>query len=310
MKTPGVFSPRVLVRIAIYLAVIAVLFVVRSRREPSSPPEGSAPADSALVVAGASLAPGLVPAWSAGWARDYPTRVVAQPGGTNHALEALLSGRADVALLTRPPSAAENALLPGAPEDTLGCYPVAYAALLVLQHVTGGRTAVSCAELRALLDGPPREDERLWIADPNLGWWDALRSSLELPAAHGPSGSVRFLADAAAVGQATADDPGSLGVVSSLAWAPRPDVIALPVRPDGSDAPVVPSDASVAEGRYPLAHHLWAACRPRARGATAMFVTYLTSARGQRLVEREGFLPARRVAREVYLTTPSSPPAP
>lgn len=310
MKTTRAFSPRVLVRIGIYLAVIAVLFVVRSRREPAPPPEGSARADSALVVAGASLAPRLLPAWSTGWARDYPTPVTARTGGTNHALEALLSGRADVALLTRPPSADENALLPGAPEDTLSCYPVAYAALLVLQHVGGDRAAVSCEELRARLDGASREEERLWIADPNLGWWDALRASLELPAAPGPSGSVRFLADAAAVVRAVADDPGSLGVVSSLAWEPRPDVAALPVRPDGAEAPVVPSDASVAEGRYPLAHHLWAACRPRARGAAAMFVTYLTSARGQRLVEREGFLPARRVAREVYLTTPSSPPTP
>ncbi len=310
MKTRPLFSPRVLVRIAVYLAVIAVLFVVRGRRDPSPPPDGRAPADPALIVAGASLAPRLVPAWSAAWARDYPTPVTAQPGGTTHALEALLSGRADVALLTRPPTADENAFLPGAPEDTLPCYPVAYAALLVLQRAAGGRTAVSCGELRAMLDGPPREGERLWIADPNLGWWDALRASLDLPPAPGPSGSVRFLADAAAVGQATADDPGSLGVVSSLAWTTRPDVIALPVRPDGAGAPVVPSDASVAEGRYPLAHHLWAACRPGARGAAAMFVTYLTSARGQRLVEREGFLPARRVAREVYLTTPSSPPSP
>ena len=298
---------------AFYLAVIAGILFFRFRGGHGLLPEawtGTA-ADSTLSIAGSSLAPELLVAWTAAWVRDYPTRVLTMPGGTNHALEALLEGRADVALLTRPPTEAEQALFPGAHDEAPPCFPVAFAALRVLRGTASARREVSCAELRALLAGEAGSERRLYVPDPNFGWWDALRAALGEASAGEAGSHVSFLADADSVAVAVARDPAALGIVSALAPpSPRPDVDIVPVQGDSAAAAVFPDDASVADGSYPLTHHLWVVCRPRARGAASMFVTYLTSARGQRLVEREGFLPARRVAREVYLTTPSSPALP
>lgn len=306
------FSPRILIRVAVYLAVIAALFLVRSRGNgsfpfPSAP--ASAPAESTLVVAGASLAPELLREWTAGWGRNYPTRIVAEPGGTSGALEALLEGRAGVALLVRAPTREEEALRGVAHGDTIPCYPVAFGALRVLGGRAGPRTEVSTSELRDLLEGRGGAT-RLYLPDPNSGWCDALRASLGLPAARDAPPGVVFLADPESVAVAVARDPAALGVVSALAApATRDDVVVLPVRAEGSVAAAHPDDASVADGTYPLAHHLYAACLPEARGAAVMFLTYLTSAGAQRLAERAGFLPARRVAREVYLTTHALKPS-
>ena len=65
---------------------------------------------------------------------------------------------------------------------------------------------------------------------------------------------------------------------------------------------VAQADA-VARGDYPLYHYLYVACRPHESIRGTMFVTHLTSDRGQRQVERAGYLPARHPMREIALTT-------
>jgi hypothetical protein len=63
-----------------------------------------------------------------------------------------------------------------------------------------------------------------------------------------------------------------------------------------------PGYEEIAYGEYPLIHHLIAACRAGGSIEGSMFVTYLTSDRGQRQIERAGVLPARHTLREIVLT--------
>ena len=65
---------------------------------------------------------------------------------------------------------------------------------------------------------------------------------------------------------------------------------------------MIPEAAEVATGGYPLYHYLYAACRPQGGVLASGFVSFLHSGQGQRLVAREGFLPARNVPREIQLT--------
>jgi hypothetical protein len=71
---------------------------------------------------------------------------------------------------------------------------------------------------------------------------------------------------------------------------------------DGAVAPAGPGESEVATGEYPLFHYLYVACRPRGGVQASGFVSFLSSGRGQRLVAREGYLPARDVPREIQLT--------
>jgi ABC-type phosphate transport system substrate-binding protein len=76
------------------------------------------------------------------------------------------------------------------------------------------------------------------------------------------------------------------------------------VAPDSEGAAAArPTHEAIAAGSYPLWHHLHVACRPGGGIEGDKFVTHLTSARGQRQVERSGYLPSRQVPREVILST-------
>ena len=116
---------------------------------------------------------------------------------------------------------------------------------------------------------------------------------------------MAFLADGAAVLQALRDDPHGLAVLSALrlpdAALPR-GVRAVPVR-TAADAPAVPPGyENVGGGRYPLFHYLYVVTAVPPAPEATVFVTYLVGERGQRQVERAGFLPAERMARQIHLT--------
>jgi hypothetical protein len=76
----------------------------------------------------------------------------------------------------------------------------------------------------------------------------------------------------------------------------------MPVLPDTGLVPVEPGYEHVGYGEYPLYHYLYIACLANGSTRGAMFVTHVTSDRGQRQVERAGFLPARQTVRQIYLT--------
>ena len=165
--------------------------------------------------------------------------------------------------------------------------------------------SLSLEELRALATGSPTARfDRLFVADPNLGLWDAARSQLGIASMEQPR-QVIFLENEAAVLGAVAADPRAAGLASSLSL-PRDlaslGTRALALRPDAAGPAADPGYEEIAYGEYPLHHHLLAACRARGSIQGTMFVTHLTSDRGQRQVERAGFLPARQTLREVVIT--------
>lgn len=315
-KTSAMASKRrtwFLVRVAVYLAVITGLLLWRGGvdwrarlRELRGAPAGEA----ALTVSGRDLAPALVDRLLSLYLQDYPqVNITAAGGGTNHALEDLANGRAGVALLYRPPTAAEQELLRAATGDTALVFPVAVAAAVLLAGAHAPADGLALDDLQAALAGrTPAPWVRFYAPDPNDGLWDAVRGRLELPAEAAAELPVTWLADGPAVAAAVAADDSAWGLVSTLA-VPT-DSLGLPVtaartvrlRAAADAEPAAPSRAAVASGAYPLDHRLLAACLDSGNFEGAKFVTHLASGRGQRQVERAGALPARQVAREVYLT--------
>jgi len=305
---------RLLVRVAIYLLVITVIFIVRGGfdwRHLLQQVGSTANADTTLTLAGGDLAPELLQRVIAHYQRDYPRiDIQIQGGGSSHALEALVNGRADVAFLNRQPSTQEQELFQVVDGDAILWYPIALGSIILLRSESAPAAAVTLADLENFTrSGSDLPFDHLYVADPNLGLWDAFRQRLSLPVTtDAPASHVIFLQDEWEVVAAVGHDAGALGLVSSLTVSldspefQRQKVRSVPVRVEAGGTPASADDEEVASGAYPLYHFLYVASRKHGGIQGAKFVTHLTSDRGQKQIERAGYVPARLVLREIYLT--------
>jgi ABC-type phosphate transport system substrate-binding protein len=299
--------PRRRARFLVYLLVVVVLFLARGgiRWNDLLPGAPGGSGDS-LIVSGRDLAPGLIDRLTGFYGREYPElKVRVLGGGTNRALEDLINRRADVAFLARPPGAEEQLLFRSVDGDSALWFAVALGGIAVLAGVDADPDPVTRADLQGLLDGrSPGRFERLYVPDPNLGLWDALKVSLEMPPRDPEAGGrVVFLRDETGIRAAVRAEPGALGVVSTLTVPETlpPGVSIVPVGTTGEET-ILPAYETIASGEYPLIHTLYAACRSRGDIQGAKFVTFLTSGPGQRQIERVGVVPALLYLREVVLT--------
>ncbi|MFO7655167.1 MAG: substrate-binding domain-containing protein [Candidatus Krumholzibacteriia bacterium] len=298
-------------RLVAYVVIVAVLFLVRGGVDRADLRRllDTADGPEELAVAGRDLAPRLVDHLVAEYRDDYPdTPVRVTGGGTNHALEALSRDETGVAFLYRPPTPEEQSLFRAAHGDSAVVVPVAVGAAVLLAHPDVAPPALTPDELRSALAGAASPVERIYLADPNQGLWDAVRARLDLPREPLAGSPVVFLRDETVVASAVAQDAGAWGLVSSLGPA-RPDsaggypgAVVVPLRATPGADPAPPDDAHVARGDYPLYHRLYAATRGNGGIEAGKFVTYLASPRGLRQVARAGVVPARLVAREIHLT--------
>jgi ABC-type phosphate transport system substrate-binding protein len=261
-----------------------------------------------ITLAGVDLAPELVPRLVSDYEWQFPElRVRLGDGGTTRALEELVNERAAVALLYRPPTPEERSIFMSAVSDSVLYFPIALGGIAVL---VGGESTVDSLRAddlrRALRGAPGRGFDRIYAPDPNLGLWDAFRSSLGFSRNAPVPDTVTFLEDQAAVVNAVIADPNGIGIASTLSLPDTVfsgDVYEVAIRPDNGAAAVMPEYEKIGYGEYPLYHYLYAACLANGSVRGAMFVTHLTSDRGQRQVERAGFLPARHTARTIVITT-------
>lgn len=317
MVAPKRRPNRPFVWIAIYAVVIATVFLIRGQLErPGTGLRFSTESDTVttITLAGLELAPDLMPQLIKKYHDLYPKlHVIPEDGGTVRALEALANRRAQVGLLYRLPTPEERALVRSAVDDTVLCFPIALGGVAVLVNGLSGVESFSMDDLRRLArdEADPRFD-RLYAPDPNQGLWDAFRIGLGVYDDSAPDnayGRITFLKDEAAVIEAVLADPRGLGIASTLSlpdslpeFAGGRSVRAVPVLPDTGLVPVEPGYEQIGYGEYPLYHYLYVACLANGSIRGSMFVTHLTSDRGQRHVERAGYLPARQSIRQIYLT--------
>ena len=129
---------------------------------------------------------------------------------------------------------------------------------------------------------------------------------MQRPISEEPPASLRWMAGESEVVEAVSADGAGIGLGSTLALPedlPGLGVRAVPVRRSATDTAFTASHEEVAAGDYPLFHYIYVACRRSPGAAAAGFVTFLFSGRGQRLVARLGYLPARDVPRIVQLVS-------
>jgi phosphate transport system substrate-binding protein len=286
-----------------FLALRYLLPDVRSRTEPGLPGVGT---PQSMIVAGVDVAPVLIPRITTAYRELYPELDIRLAyGGTRQALQDLANRKADLAFLNRRPTAEEQRLI-ATVGDTAAFYPVALGAIGVVSGMGSEIRSVGIQDVRDWMTeaqpgaGAPEE---IYLPDPNLGLWEVLAERLGVRETTEPR--AVWLKDEVEVAKAVAARPGTIGFVSLLAVATdfeRLGARLVPVSAGPGAHAVAPEPDSVATGAYPLHHHVYLAYLPEVAPAPSGFVTFLYSPRGQRLLEREGFLPARHTARIVQLT--------
>jgi phosphate transport system substrate-binding protein len=270
---------------------------------------GSLSRSTSLVIAGTDNAPDLVPRLVAEYHRLYPKiGLRTTPGGTNRALEDLVNGKADVAFLSRPLNQRENRMV-RALGDTVLAFPVATAGIMLLVAKDSPVESVSVDDLRDLIIGKRaawtgsggESVVRLYAPDPDLGLWPALLSQLSLP--DSAPANVVWLASEREVARAVVRDHSAFGLASTLTPPPADSAGWRTVRLVGKSGTTAaePLPDEIAAGDYPLYHYLQVACLKRGGALASGFVTMMEGQHGQVFIRREGFLPAREVAREIQL---------
>lgn len=291
----------------------AVTGLFRSQQAPVGAPDPK----NSLVLSGLAVAPVLIPRLTNEYRSLYPSLDLRiHGGGSLQALEDLANREADLAVLNRLPTREEQAKIASVLRDSVESFAVALGGIAVLGAEQGGLDSLRVSDIRAWIRGeipgdqpsgePPGDwtegPTHLYVPDPNNGIWAALTSLLGLPEDQ-PSNLI-WLADEREVARAVAADVGSIGLASTLALPPDLESLGakmLPVRADTSSTAALPGPAEIAGGQYPLFHRLYLSLLPSVSPQGAAFVTFLHSPRGQRLIEREGFLPARQTARIVQI---------
>jgi ABC-type phosphate transport system substrate-binding protein len=301
---------RLFARVAFYTLVMAAVFIWRGQ----SVKRGTGirfPTESdtvkTITLTGRELAPALMATLVSNYQRQYPDlHVVLDDGGTTRALEALANGNAAVGLLYRPPTGIEQSVIYGAVDDSVIYFPVALGGIVVFGHPESGLRMMDVDDLRRFVRGDVETRfERFYVPDPNQGLWDALQTGLGFSSGMETPSKVVFLADEAAVVQTVAGDRRGMGIGSTLTLPDNLEPLGVrlvTLRPDAGGAAVAPGYEQIGYGEYPLYHYLYIACLANASVRGAMFVTYVTSDRGQRQIERAGFLPARQTLRPIQLT--------
>jgi ABC-type phosphate transport system substrate-binding protein len=295
-------------RIWIYTAAILAILVLKlAPNLRSRVPRVSLPKNARmLTIAGLDLAPALIPRLVMGYRSLYPgIDVRVHSGGTREALQELANRQVDVAFLNRRPTPEEREAM-RAVADSVQTYPIALGAMEVLSAREGGIDSVSVEDLKAWLQGEPGSGRppglHFYAPDPNLGLWASVTEALGLP--ESATTQVTWLAGEIEVARAVAADPSALGFAGTLSLVVDLERLgARPVRVRGetSARAVLPEPGEIARGDYPLYHYLYLACLPDPGAIASGFITIMYKGRGQRLVEREGVLPARQTARVIQL---------
>jgi ABC-type phosphate transport system substrate-binding protein len=302
-----------LVRVGIYVLVVVGLLVFRvipDLRPLVGRLAGGASQPKSLTVAGLDVAPELITRAVAEYQSLYPDLIVdTRGGGTLHAVDDLLNGRAEVAFLSRPLTAAEEGVVRSIGDSVLA-FPVALGGVGVVVSESAGLDSISLEVLRGwvgdLVGGGEATPEgpHLYAPDPNTGLWGALTTALGL-SAELPSRGITWLATNAEVVTAAAGDPNGVGIVSTLALPKEgadPRWHAVRVSADGPSRAAAPTSNAIETGSYPLPHYLFVSQLQSGSEHAAGFVTFLYSGRGQRWVRREGFVPAREALRQIILS--------
>lgn len=235
------------------------------------------------------------------WAEAYMTAhrgatVQVTGGGTGTGIAALINGTADIAQASRPLNAKERKLI-ASRSPMLQEIPVALDGLAIFVHPANPIPWLTLAQLRAIYTGELRD-------------WHALggpRGPIVLYGRETSSGTYAFfkqyvlgkdefaprtqaLPGTAAIVHAIRRDRGGIGY-GGHGYAHG--VKLVPIRQDDRSPAIMPDDAAVTSGRYPISRSLYWYTLGKPQGEIRRFIDFALSPRGQAIVHEVGYTPLK-----------------
>ncbi len=212
-------------------------------------------------------------------------------GGFN----ALLRGTAEIAMTTRPPTAAEveNLASVGDMTNEASEHVVAVEGIAAIVSPANRVAYLTTAQLRGIMSGQIHDWAQAGggggpihvFVQADAGAHD--RAADQILAGAAPAASAVTLATEADIAAHVAKDRGAIGMVTlSNAGTARPLAIG-----EGEAAPVAPTDIAISTEDYPLTRRLYFYTAATQSNFVRRFTDYVASPNGQAAVEAAGFVP-------------------
>lgn len=235
-------------------------------------------------------------------AEEYMTRnpgtvVQVNGGGSGTGIAALLNGTADLAQSSRPMKGDEKEKAKTARGAEVVELAVALDGLAVFVHQSNPVQSLTMAQVKDIFQGKTRN----WsdVGGPNApiilygrenssGTYDYFREHVLLKEDFTPA--VQTLQGTAAVINAVSSDKNGIGY-GGIAYAKNARAIGIS---DAGKPAVAPSDATVADGTYPLARKLFFYYPSNAPERVKSFAQWAVTPEAQALVTKVGYFPLQK----------------
>jgi phosphate transport system substrate-binding protein len=285
-------------RIVFFLAAVLALAACGGREQrtaatgsAASPQNSSKPVtikgSDTMVILGQRLAETYMQ-------NNAGTTVQVNGGGSGTGIAALINGTADLAQSSRPMKGDEKEKAKAARGAEIVELPVALDSLAVFVHQSNPVQSLTLAQVKDIFQGKvknwsavggPDAPVILYGRESSSGTYDYFREHVLLKEDFSPV--VQTLQGTAAVINAVSSDKNSIGY-GGIAYAKNARPLALG---DAGKAAVAPSEASVADGTYPLARKLFFYYPSNAPQRVKAFADWTVTAEAQALVSKVGYFP-------------------
>ncbi|HYR29555.1 MAG TPA: phosphate ABC transporter substrate-binding protein [Thermoanaerobaculia bacterium] len=222
------------------------------------------------------------------------TVVQVNGGGSGTGIAALINGTIDLAMSSRPMKGDEMEKAKTARGADIVEHAVALDALGVFVHSSNPVAQLTIAQVKDIFQGKvtnwsqlggPNAPVVLYGRESSSGTYDYFREHVLAKEDFAPA--VQTLQGTAAIINAVGQDKNGIGY-GGIAYAK--DVKALPISADGKPA-VAPTEATVADGTYPLARKLFFYYPSNAQERVTAFAQWSVTPEAQALVTKTGYFP-------------------
>ena len=227
-------------------------------------------------------------------AKNPGTVVQVNGGGSGTGIAALINGTVDLAQASRPMKDDEKAQVKQAKGADVVEHPVALDALGVFVHTSNPVQSLTVAQVKDIFQGKtknwnevggPNAPIVLYGRESSSGTYDYFREHVLNKEDFSPA--VQTLQGTAAIINAVGHDPKGIGY-GGIAYAKEVRALAIA----GGDKPgVTPSEASVADGTYPLSRKLFFYYASNAPERVKKFADWALTPEAQALVTKVGYFP-------------------
>jgi len=258
----------------------------------------SAHAARGVTVKGSDTMVILVQRWAEGYMSATPGAIVqVTGGGSGTGIAALINGTTDICMASRPMKDDEKKKLKDR-FQTMGIeIPVAKDGLAVYVHESSPVKQLTVAQLRDIYLGTttnwkqvggPDEPIVLYGRENSSGTYVYFKD--HVLGGRDFSARCQTLPGTAAVVNAVARDPKGIGY-GGAAYAKGVKEVAI--QSDAKSPAVLPSEATVRDGSYPIARDLYFYTRKQPAGDVKKFVDFALSPAGQAVVTKVGYFPVK-----------------